>query len=117
MTYAAPSSDEYANALALGPDGEIILAGSFINASGRDFAVLKLRPNGSPNIGFGAGGLGIIDLGGPADDIYGVVVQSDDGKIVVGGGTYNSPYDVDTAFARLAPGEELAMTYLPFISR
>ncbi len=116
MIFIRPTTDENANTLTIGPDGEIVLAGTLIDAAGRDFAVLKLRSNGSPNFGFGSGGMAVIDLGSPSDELFGVAIQPDDGKIVIAGGTYEPQYDMDSVVARLLPGLGDAL-FLPLVRR
>jgi uncharacterized delta-60 repeat protein len=77
-----------AQAVALQPDGKIILAG---NSDGvnfqNDFAVARLNPNGTLDAGFGNKGKTTVafDLGGFKNDVCnGVGIQSD-GKIVLVG--------------------------------
>ncbi|PBC62611.1 calcium-binding protein [Streptomyces sp. Tue6028] len=62
-------------------DGRIVVAGN--NGPGGDFAVLRYGTDGSPDSGFGTGGLVTTDLGG-SDQARGVALQSD-GKIVAAG--------------------------------
>ncbi|WP_369251286.1 calcium-binding protein [Streptomyces sp. R41] len=81
----------------LQPDGRIVVAGS--NGPGGDFAVLRYNTNGSPDGGFGTGGLATTDFGG-SDQARGIALQPD-GKIVAAGqGGPNS----DFALARYLGG-------------
>ena len=82
-----------ARALAIQPDGKVILAGelSISTVAGqlpaqlvsRDFAIARFNPDGSMDTTFGAGGLRTIDFG-PHSSAFAVAVQID-GKIVVAG--------------------------------
>lgn len=82
-------TDLRAQALALQPDGKIVLAG-FIdedNNGGYNFAVSRLNSDGSPDTGFGSTqspGLITVDFEGFTDGAYAVAIQGD-GKIVVAG--------------------------------
>jgi uncharacterized delta-60 repeat protein len=80
------SSDDNANAVAIQKDGKIVVGG-FTNAFGSvDFAVVRLRTDGSLDPTFGSGGKVFTDLGGSEDIINALVIQKD-GKIVVAGGS------------------------------
>ena len=86
------------NALALQPDGKIVVAGATSAGLNGDVAVMRLRSDGSLDGDFNGTGKRIIDYGG-YDDAQGVAVQPD-GKIVVAGrGNGNS----DFAVTRLRP--------------
>lgn len=77
-------------AVAVQPDGKIVIVGSFINYNGdaaaSDF-VMRLNADGTRDLTFNAGGTGANDI------VYCVALQPD-GKIVIGGGT---SYDGDAA--------------------
>ncbi|QDV38114.1 hypothetical protein [Tautonia plasticadhaerens] len=56
----------FASALALQPDGRILVAGTARDSDGdSDFGAIRLDPSGRPDVGFGDGGLALIrfDLG------------------------------------------------------
>lgn len=80
-----PVNNAYGNALALQPDGKILVAGS-VYAASSDFDVLLLRylPNGAPDASFGTGGKVVGNLGTPVDAAYALALQAD-GKILVAG--------------------------------
>lgn len=75
-----------ANAVAVQPDGKIVVAGFAIaaNSIDSDFAVARYNPDGSLDDGFGDHGIVTTDLGTENDDATGMAIQSD-GKIVVAG--------------------------------
>jgi uncharacterized delta-60 repeat protein len=77
--------NDWAYGLALQPDGKIVLAGdtSSAGASGYDFALATLNPDGSLDQAFGAGGKATVDFGAPSH-AFGVALQPD-GRIVAAG--------------------------------
>jgi uncharacterized delta-60 repeat protein len=88
-TANAPSSFwDICNAMDLGADGKIVLAGQALTTPGQspdwDIAVVRFNADGSPDTTFD--GDGVIKLGTPAADeeAHSVMVQAD-GKIIVGG--------------------------------
>ncbi|HSC09206.1 MAG TPA: delta-60 repeat domain-containing protein, partial [Steroidobacteraceae bacterium] len=86
-------------ALALQPDGRIVVAGSVDTAStGRrsDFALARYDADGSLDASFGSGGKVIVDLAGSSDIAEAVAIDAADGKIVAAGHAFNG---VDTDFA------------------
>jgi uncharacterized delta-60 repeat protein len=90
--------------VALQPDGKIIVVGSAqVTASGFDFAIARLNPNGSPDTSFNGTGRQVVpfDLGGiKADEATSVVLQPD-GKIVIAGYAGLSATNRSFAVARL----------------
>jgi uncharacterized delta-60 repeat protein len=94
------ASDE-AYAVAVQPDGRIVVAGATDNgASKLDFALVRYLPDGALDTGFGSGGKVVTTFGADTDRAYALVLQAD-GKIVVGGDTYSgAATGVDFALAR-----------------
>jgi uncharacterized delta-60 repeat protein len=70
-------------AVALQPDGKIVVAGSALTDSQGDFLLARYDAIGAPDATFAADGIQITDFGG-ADGAGGVALQPD-GKIVVAG--------------------------------
>jgi len=90
LTFSGQSSDEL-RAIAIQPDGKIVVAGFSrpgISADD-DFAVARLNPDGSLDSSFGSGGKLTTDFFGFFDRAHFVLIQAD-GKIVVGGEAYTS---------------------------
>ena len=83
------------NAVAIQSDGKIVVAGTSVNGSSFDFALLRYDTNGVPDGTFGIGGKAFTDFFGGPDRAYDVVIQGD-GKIVVVGAVNNDPSDVET---------------------
>jgi uncharacterized delta-60 repeat protein len=75
-----------ADAIAIAPDGDIVVVGSAEDADGTDdFAIARLNPNGTLDENFSDDGRLTLDLAdGGNDGATGVAVRSD-GRIVVGG--------------------------------
>jgi uncharacterized delta-60 repeat protein len=96
----------YANALAIQPDGKIVLAGyAYTSGDGGDMAVVRLDAAGALDPGFGTGGLVTLPAG--VQSIANAVVLQPDGAIVVGGGSFVAAdvFDYDFRLARLLPGD------------
>jgi len=74
-----------ARAVAIGPDGKIVLAGSFVQGNGqRDIGVARFNDNLTIDSSFAGDGTQNSDFDGQADAAYAVAVQ-DDLKIVIAG--------------------------------
>ena len=97
---------DVANAVAVQPDGKIVVAGEAETAPGRfDFAVVRYNPDGTLDPGFDGDGIVTTDLGSGSDVANAIALQGD-GKIVVAGGT-----DEDVALARYLPDGKLDPTF------
>ena len=96
-----------AKAVAVQPDGKIVVAGSALaaNSIDEDFAVARYNADGSLDDNFGAHGIATIDLGTDNDFATGLAIESD-GKIVLGG---NAGEDV--GLVRLLPNGTLDITF------
>ena len=100
-------SYDWAYALALQPDGKIVVAGVSDASGSKDFALARYNPDGVLDASFGDGGLVTERLRSlTADIIHGVAIQPD-GKIIVGGITFE---DVVTARPQ---GDFMVARYLP----
>jgi uncharacterized delta-60 repeat protein len=93
-------SVDRAFAMALQPDGKLVVAGD----SDANFALARYNSNGSLDPGFGAGGKVITTFGG-IDQASAVTLQPD-GKIVVAGQT-DTGVSIDFALARYMPDGSL----------
>jgi uncharacterized delta-60 repeat protein len=93
---------DQANAVAVQPDGKIVVAG-FATRSGidGDVALVRYDADGTPDDTFGTHGVVTTDLGTRSDDARAVVVQPD-GRIVVAGTA-----DEDIALARYTSAGQL----------
>jgi len=71
--------------VARAPNGDLIVVGTVLGTT-YNIAVLRIRPDGMLDSGFGTAGVKTVDFGGN-ETATDVVVQPDDGKIVVSGYT------------------------------
>ena len=88
-----------ANAVALQPDGRIVVVGSTGPSGGEDYAVVRYVPDGNLDPSFGRGGIVRTDVGG-IDHARAVALQPD-GRIVVAGtvlARYTSDGTLDPSF-------------------
>jgi len=109
------SGDDAARAVALQPDGKIIVAGSCHNGVNYDFCIARLNPNGSRDSSFGGpggagNGLFLLPIGSNDDWATAVTLQSD-GKILLAGYCYNIGNN-DFCAARLNADGTLDTTFV-----
>ncbi len=81
-------------AIAVQPDGKIVVAGLQEISSSGDMAVARYNADGSPDNTFGTNGFAAIDLGTDSDAAWCMALQ-DDGKILLGGSVNNQFTTVD----------------------
>jgi len=80
-------------AIAVQPDGKILLGGYSHNGSDRDFALVRYNSNGSLDTTFDSDGKVTTPIGSGNDYAYSIALQAD-GKILLGGRSHNgSDYD------------------------
>ena len=81
------------NSIALQPDGKLVGFGSVETANGRQFGVVRLNPNGSPDTRFGTNGRLMTLIGsGEYGEAFSGTVQPD-GKILAFGRTVTAEGD------------------------
>ena len=85
LVTAAFDADSSAEALAVQPDGAIVVVGRIDGERSTDFAVVRFTANGTLDQRFGAGGLVTSDLGG--EESASAVTLLPDGRAVVAGRT------------------------------
>src|SRR5581483_2066389 len=100
-------SYDWAYALALQPDGKIVVAGVSDVSGSKDFALVRYNPDGTLDQTFGHGGLVTLSMRAmTADIIHGIAIQPD-GKIVAAGVTFEDVFTLrphgDFMVARLMP--------------
>ena len=91
-------SNDMANAVAIQPDGKIVIAGT--SGPDGDFAVARINPNGTLDSSFDGDGVRYIDFNGRADVATDLVILSN-GTILVGGTSTKVAGDSDFAIVRL----------------
>jgi len=86
------SATEQGNAVALLPDGKIIVAGTAFKtfATPPDFALVRYNADGSLD------GIQTTDIAGGTDEALGLAIQSD-GKVVLAGRSFRSNFDLTLA--------------------
>jgi uncharacterized delta-60 repeat protein len=98
---------DQANAVAVQPDGRILVAGFATSASGidSDFALARYNPDGTLDQSFGTAGIVTTDLGTRSDDARAIAIQPD-GRIVLAGSAGE-----DVGLARYTPSGSLDPTF------
>ena len=95
---------DYANNLALQPDGKIIVTGAAASGTGFQIATMRLFSYGQIDTGFGQGGIiTYAGLTGADAYPYGVIIQKD-GKIVIAGSSVNSAGKKNAVVLRYTTG-------------
>jgi len=90
---------DYGTAIAIQPDGKLLMVGSFDGTS-QDFGMARFNTDGSEDITFSGDGRAHLDFFGESDVANAIALQTD-GKIVVAGSAYfNDEHRDDFALAR-----------------
>jgi uncharacterized delta-60 repeat protein len=108
LTTDIAGGSDVGNAVALQPDGKIVVAGDTSDGTNQDFALVRYNPDGSLDLSLEGDGVVLTDIAGSYDQGFAVVLQGD-GKIVVAGYAtgvtgdfavvrYNSNGSLDTGF-------------------
>jgi uncharacterized delta-60 repeat protein len=106
-------SSDFAMAMALQPDGKIVLAGDIVNFpanTNHDFGLARYNSDGSLDTGFGSGGKVATDFFHSSDVAQAIALQPD-GKIIVGGYVYGGSNDYDFGLARYNPDGSLDTSF------
>jgi uncharacterized delta-60 repeat protein len=99
------ATDDAGRAVAIQPDGNIVVVGYTLGTSGGfNFAVARYLANGAPDPGFGTNGKRTVDFG--STDFCLAMTLQPDGKIVLAGRSYNGATS-DFALVRLLPNGTL----------
>ncbi len=103
------TGDHRAYAVALQPDGKIVVAGYATVNNEFDFAVARYKTDGSLDASFSGDGKTTTNVGGFFDKAYALLIQPD-GKIVLGG-VYGQNTNSDFALVRYLPNGQLDPTF------
>jgi uncharacterized delta-60 repeat protein len=95
LTNLGARSSADASAVALQPDGKIVVAGTDLTGGQSDFALARYNAGGTLDRSFGSGGR-VVTKVGDEDHAFGVVVQPD-GKVVIAG---SAAAGMDAEFGR-----------------
>jgi uncharacterized delta-60 repeat protein len=107
----AANGNSEAKAVLVQPDGKILVAGYAFSAAGNsDFLLMRLNADGSPDAGFGSGGIVRTPVGA-GEDIANAMVRQPDGRIVLAGSVYMAGGQRDFALARYASTGALDPTF------
>ena len=88
VTTAIGSGNDTAQAIAVQPDGKILVAGGCITGSTYDFCLARYSPAGILDTSFGAGGIVITAIGSNHSNATALALQPD-GKIVITGNCFS----------------------------
>ena len=89
VTTPIGTANAQCTAMALQPDGKILVAGSAHNGNNNDFGIVRYLENGTLDGDFNLTGQLQIDFNGTDDFPNGMAVRPSDKKIIVGGYTFN----------------------------
>lgn len=98
VTTDIASGQEEARAVAIQPDGKILVVGFTVQGAESSFALARYQANGSLDSSFGVGGIRTTNLPTTLHDLRAVAIQTD-GKIVVAGSAFNG-FQTNFALAR-----------------
>ncbi len=102
IAFLGTNTSVVANAVAVQPDGKLVVAGTFtFSNGGTDFAVARFDARGVLDPSFGFGGRTTIDIGNGSNDQAFALTLQGDGRIVVVGSTVVGAGDANFAVARL----------------
>jgi uncharacterized delta-60 repeat protein len=96
-------------ALALQPDGKIVVVGSAYNGTNYDFLVVRMNSDGSLDTTFDFDGVALTPIGSSQDAANALTIQPD-GRIVAAGRSSNGAND-DFALVRYNPSGSLDLTF------
>jgi uncharacterized delta-60 repeat protein len=88
FTQNGNSSQDFVGALALQPDGKIVVAGSTSAGNNDDFAMIRFNADGTLDPSFGTNG-GTVTAFGSGDDVVNAIALQPDGKILLIGRSVN----------------------------
>jgi uncharacterized delta-60 repeat protein len=103
-----PGASQWANAILVQPDLKIVLAGSFAANVDDDFMLMRLNPDGAPDITFGNDSATFTNMGG-WDAALALAPTADGGLVAAGRVSYRG--DTDFALARYTADGALDGTF------
>ena len=106
----APTGNDFGEAVAIQPDGKIVVAGTSFNGSTYVFALARYSTNGDLDPTFGSGGRVTTAIGNMDDRATAVAIQPD-GKIVAAGSSFTNGTGYGFALVRYNPDGSLDNTF------
>ncbi len=103
------SGEDTAYAVALQPDGKIVVAGQTVNGMGGDLAVVRYNPDGSLDTSLDGDGIATTSIVSGYDLAFAVAIQPD-GKIVAAGSATTGS-DSDFVIVRFNPNGSLDTSF------
>jgi uncharacterized delta-60 repeat protein len=102
--------EAYAHAIALQPDGRILVAGSEQGSGYQGFWLARYHSDGSPDPTFDGDGKARTDFGGGSMGVFAIALQPD-GRIVAAGTSTSGPFTTRFALARYRSDGSLDPTF------
>ena len=99
-----------ANAVAIQPDGKIVVAGTSYNGTAFLYTLVRLNPNGSLDTTFDSDGIVTTAVNAKNNDIVQSVIVQSNGKIVAAGQSYNGS-NTDFSLVRYNSNGSLDTTF------
>jgi uncharacterized delta-60 repeat protein len=109
VTEQINGNSSFGESVTIQSDKKIVVVGSATISGLNRFALLRLNQNGTPDSGFGAGGMVTTAIGSTNDAAYAIALQGD-GKIVAAGNSNNGT-NLDFALARYNTDGSLDSTF------
>lgn len=106
---AVGAGTDVARAVALQPDGKVLLAGYCSNGANNDFCLVRYLPNGTLDTSWNGTG-SVMTAVGSLDDVGNAMVLQPDGKVLVAGACWNGTNN-DICSARFLPNGALDTTW------
>ena len=100
VTTSIGTFNDEARAIKIQNDGKIVVAGKSFNGTNYDFAVVRYNTNGSLDNSFGTGGIVTTAIGIQDDKATCLAIQAD-GKIVVGGNSFQATVQTAVDFTAI----------------
>ena len=107
---ATVNGNSEARAVAVQPDGKLLVAGYAFGPGNSEFLVMRLNSDGSPDLSFGTNGITRTPVGA-GEDIANAMVRQADGRIVLAGSMYAADGHRDFALARYTAAGALDPTF------
>jgi len=108
---AVDVGEDYANAVAVQPDGKVIVAGSSATADGTVISLVRLNRDGGLDTTFGTGGKVLTRVGTNGGDVAQAIALQGDGKILVAGASDQGGTGLDFAVVRYQADGSLDTTF------